>query len=114
MDGLMVGSASPHAWTILETGAFAFMTIPDQAAVDALQQAARGVGEDAPLVIGETGIAAWAGFLATTGDEHLRQKLALDSSSRVVVIATEGATDPVVYQDLVGASPEEISTRANS
>ena len=58
------------------------------------------------MVIGETGIAAWAGFLAATCDENLRQQLGLDGSSRVVIIATEGATDPEVYRNLVGASPE--------
>ena len=60
------------------------------------------------LVIGETGIAAWAGFLAATCDEELKQQLGLDSSSRVVIIATEGATDPEVYRSLVGATPESI------
>ena len=69
---------------------------------------AAGVGEDPSVVIGETGIAAWAGFLAATCDENLRQQLGLDCSSRVVIIATEGATDPKVYHNLVGASPEAI------
>ena len=46
MDGLVVESASPQAWTILSKGAFAFLTIPDTAAVDAMQQAAGGVEGD--------------------------------------------------------------------
>ncbi len=108
MDGLVVESASSQAWGILRDGAFAFLTIPDEAAVDAIRQAAAGVGEDPSIVIGETGIAAWAGFLAATCDENLRQQLGLDCSSRVVIIATEGATDPKVYHNLVGASPEAI------
>jgi diaminopropionate ammonia-lyase len=106
MDGLVVESASPQAWTILGEGAFAFLTIPDQAAVDAMRQAAHGIGDDAPVVIGDTGIAAWAGFLAATRDENLRQHLGLHASSGVVLIATEGATDPDVYRRIVGASLE--------
>ena len=66
MDGLVVESASPQAWDILKAGAFAFLTIPDEAAVDAMRQAATGIGGDPPTVVGETGIAAWAGFLAAT------------------------------------------------
>jgi diaminopropionate ammonia-lyase len=108
MDGLVVESASPQAWDILGAGAFAFLTIPDEAAVDAIRQAAAGVGGDFPIVIGETGIAAWAGFLATTRDEDLRQQLGLDHKSRIVIIATEGATDREVYRDLVGTTPEAV------
>ena len=32
MDGLVVESASSQAWGILRDGAFAFLTIPDEAA----------------------------------------------------------------------------------
>lgn len=112
MDGLVVESASPQAWDILSEGTFAFLTIPDEAAADAIRQAAAGVGVDPPVVIGETGIAGWAGFLAAIRDENLRRQLELDRNSRVVIIATEGATDPEVYHNLVGRSPEAISAGA--
>ena len=46
--------------------------------------------------------------LAATYDENLRQQLELDGNSRVVIIATEGPTDPEVYRNLVGASPEAV------
>ena len=108
MDGLVVESASSQAWDILREGAFAFLTIPDEAAVDAIRQAALGIGSDSPIVIGETGIAGWAGFLAATRDDNLRQRLGLNGNSRIVIIATEGATDPEVYRNLVGASPEAV------
>ena len=108
MDGLVVESASPQAWEILRGGAFAFLTVPEEAAADAMRQAATGVGGDPPLVIGETGIAAWAGFLAATCDEDLGRQLGLDASSRIVIIATEGATDPEVYRNLVGRTPEAV------
>ena len=108
MDGLVVEDASSQAWEILKDGAFAFLTIPDEAAIDAIRLAAGGISGDYPVVIGETGIAGWAGFLAATSDEDLRQKIGLDPNSRVVIIATEGATDPEVYQDIVGGSPERV------
>ena len=108
MDGLVVESASAQAWEILKGGAFAFLTIPDEAAVDAIRQAATGVDGDSSVVIGETGIAGWAGFLAATCDENLRQQLGLNCNSRVVIIATEGATDPEVYRNLVSVSPEAV------
>ena len=114
MDGLVVESASPQAWEILRAGAFAFLTVPDEAAVDAMRQAAAGVGGDPPLVIGETGIAAWAGLLAATRDDDLKQQLGLESGSRVVIIATEGATDSEVYRDLVGRTPDAVLAQEDS
>ena len=108
MDGLVVELASAQAWEILKGGAFAFLTIPDEAAIDAIRLAAAGISDDYPVVIGETGIAGWAGFMAATRDENLRKQLELDCNSRVVIIATEGATDPEVYQNIVGASPDRV------
>ena len=43
----------------------------------------------------------------------MRQQLRLDSNSRVVIIATEGATDPEVYRNLVGVSPETVLEGTN-
>ena len=43
-------------------------------------------------------------------DPALRAALWLDHKSRVVVVATEGATDPAVYEDVVGMSPEAVET----
>ena len=64
MDGLVVGEACANAWTILGAGAFAFMTVEDRAATDAMRQAAEGVDGDPGVVLGDTGSAGWAGFLA--------------------------------------------------
>ena len=111
MDGLVVGKACANAWRILGTGAFAFMTVEDRAATDAMRQAAEGAGGDPGVVLGDTGSAGWAGFLAASSDPRLREQLGLDSDSRVVVVATEGATDPEVYREIVGRSPEEVEGR---
>ena len=111
MDGLVVGKACANAWTILGTGAFAFMTVEDRAATDAMRQAAEGADGDPGVVLGDTGSAGWAGFLAASSDPRLREQLGLDSDSRVVILATEGATDPEVYREIVGRSPEEVEGR---
>ena len=108
MDGLVVGQASAQAWEILGDGAFAFMAVEDQAAIDAMRQASKGAGEDTAIAIGDTGSAGWAGFLASTRDADLRRQLHLDEDSRVVLVVTEGATDPEVYRDIVGTYPEEV------
>jgi diaminopropionate ammonia-lyase len=72
--------------------------------------AARGTaGGDPPLVGGESGVAGLAGLLAACADGDLRGRLGLDAGSRVLVIGSEGATDPEVYARLVGRTPEEVA-----
>jgi diaminopropionate ammonia-lyase len=59
----------------------------------------------AGVVSGETGAAGLAGLLALLSGperEQYRRLLGLTPGSRVVVISTEGATDPVAYQRIVG------------
>jgi diaminopropionate ammonia-lyase len=102
MDGLAVRAVSPFAWTILERGAYAFLGISDEPAVEAMRLAA---DNEPPVVIGESGIAALAGLLVASRGAELRDRLGIDRSSLVSVIACEGATDPVLYHTLTGRAP---------
>ena len=97
MDGLSVRELSADSWAILGSGAFAFITVHDNPALSMLRRLSRH-GE---LTIGETGIAALAGFKAAVGDPNVRQRLHLDQSSRVILIASEGITDPLVLDKLL-------------
>ncbi len=104
MAGLACGEASPLAWRLLETGADAFITIPDASAAVAMRRLAR-----AGVVGGESGVAGLAGLLAL--DQPMRAALRLDGASRVLCIGTEGATDPQIYQQIVGETPRSIGER---
>ena len=105
MDGLVVESASKIGYPVLHDAAFAFLSVPDTAAVDAMQLRA---GLAQPIPVGETGIAGWAGLCHAAADPSLREALGLDEGSRVVVIATEGPTDPEVYEEVVGSPPAPL------
>jgi diaminopropionate ammonia-lyase len=103
MAGLACGEPSPLAWRILGPGADAFMTIPDEAAAQTMRDlAALGV------VGGESGVAGLAGFRLAARDGEMRRILRLDETSRVLLFGTEGATDPEVYQRIVGRPAEEV------
>lgn len=101
MDGLSVGQVSPLAWPLLQAGAAAFLTISDEAAVQALRTLAHPTGGDQMIELGETGVAAIAGLLAAASNPDVRRALGLDRESRVVAIGCEGVTDPQVYRRLV-------------
>ncbi|MEX2200991.1 MAG: diaminopropionate ammonia-lyase [Dongiaceae bacterium] len=104
MAGLAAGEVSPLAWAVMKPGAHAFMTLPDTAAVHAMRALAAGVGGDRPVVGGEAGVGGLAGLLASTADPVLREALDLRADSRILIFGSEGDTDPVLYEKLVGRS----------
>lgn len=110
MDGLVVEKPSADAWSLIAEGAFAFLTVSDEAAVAAMGAAAAPDNGDPKLVIGDTGSAAWAGLVTASQDDTMREQLGLDGESRVAFVVTEGATDPAVYRELTGLDPETTTT----
>ncbi|MFQ5985339.1 MAG: diaminopropionate ammonia-lyase [Alphaproteobacteria bacterium] len=112
MACLAAGEVSALAWRILESGADAFVTIPDEPAAEAMRMLAEGTGGDPPIVAGETGVAGLAALMTALEHDGARHALELGPSSRVLVILSEGATDPEIYQRIVGRAPEDVARRA--
>ena len=110
MGGLSCGEISLLAWKILRTGAHAAMKISDDAAAETMRLLADGRFGDTPLVAGESGVAGLAGFLAMANDPESRELLGIDDKSRIMVFGTEGATDPEMYTEIVGRSPDEVAS----
>jgi len=108
MAGLAAGEVSLAAWEILKGGAAAAMTVPDEAAIQAMRLLAQGVDGDPRVVGGEAGVGGLAGFLAAAVDPEVREKLGLTAESRVLTIGSEGDTDPALYKELVGRSGDEV------
>ncbi len=107
MAGLNCDTPSLIAWPIVSKGVDLFISIEDEWACQGMRKFAT-LG----LVSGETGAAGIAGVLALLQDPSLsaaRASLSIDSSTRILVICTEGATDPVAYEQIVGTSPFVIS-----
>ncbi|WP_029000129.1 diaminopropionate ammonia-lyase [Azohydromonas australica] len=111
MAGLACGETSPLAWRFLQPGIDAFMTIEDEAAVQAMRVLAAGSGQDIPIVAGESGAAGLAGLQALRSDAAGSAQLGLDERSRVLLINTEGATAPAVYEALVGETADAVLQR---
>jgi diaminopropionate ammonia-lyase len=95
MAGLNCGAASPLTWPVVQAGVHTFVAIADEAAEQAVRVLA-GAG----IVAGETGAAGLAGLLALTAAPSAhRVPLA---GRHVLVLCTEGATDPESYRRIVG------------
>jgi diaminopropionate ammonia-lyase len=106
MAGLACGEPSLLAWQELERAAFAFMAVPDSAAIAAMRLLAR---RDSPVEAGESGVAGLAALALAAQDSAARAALGLGEGSRVLLFGTEGATDRGLYERLVTAPDVDTS-----
>jgi diaminopropionate ammonia-lyase len=110
MAGLACGEVSPLAWEILREGADCFATVADRYALDGMRVLARPQGGDPAIVSGETGAAGLALLLASVDQPTLRRALGIDASARVLLIGSEGDTDPAIYRQVVGVDADAVSS----
>lgn len=111
MAGLACGETSPLAWRYLQPAVDDFLAVDDAAAVEAMRRLASGSERDIPLVAGESGAAGLAGLIALRGNAEWARQTRLDADARVLLINTEGATAPAVYEQLVGYSANAVLDR---
>jgi len=108
MAGLACGEVSAIAWPILRLAVSDALANPDSIAASAMRMLAQGIEGDRAIVAGESGVGGLAGLLAASGDAAIRHRLGLDESARVLLIGSEGDTDPAVYRQIVGRSAAEV------
>lgn len=101
MAGLACGEPSLLAWQELERAAFGFVSIPDAAAVACMKALYR---RHPRIVAGESAVAGLAALLLAGRDAFGRTALQLGEESRVLLLGTEGATDPALHAKLVEAA----------
>jgi diaminopropionate ammonia-lyase len=106
MAGLSCGEVSPLAWEILKSGGDDFLAVPDE---DAMRAMRRLAANNPPIVAGESGAAGLAGLLAVCDTPESRQALRLGPESRVMLFGSEGATDPAIYEKIVGRTAAEVA-----
>lgn len=111
MAGLNCAEPCQLTWPILRDFADFCFACPDWVAARGMRVLAAPSGGDPVIVSGESG-AVTAGLLSLLGKTEFkafRETLGLDENSVVLLINTEGDTDPVGYQRIVydGACPAE-------
>ena len=112
MAGLACGEVSELAWEVLREGADVAVELDDAWALQAMQTLASPAAGDPPIVAGETGAAGLAALLAAEAHADVRAALALDADSRVLLLGSEGDTDPEIYGRVVGRSAAEVLMNA--
>lgn len=104
MAGLNCGTPSSAAWPDLRDGVDAFVAVADAQAADAMRTLA-GLG----VIAGESGAAGLAGLAELMAPRHAtaRASLGITERSRVLLLNTEGATDPASWERIVGRAPPQ-------
>lgn len=102
MAGLNCGRPSPIAWPWVHGGFDGFLAVDDDTARAGMRAlAAEGI------VSGETGAAGAGALLAVTtgsGDDAAVDALAVGPDTTVLLLSTEGATDPAAWAEITAAT----------
>jgi len=102
MAGLNCGLPSLIAWPIVSEFTAGYIAVDDDSTFDAMRLLAQ-----CGIVAGESGAAGLAGLLAVS-DHNQRRETGLTSGATVLVINTEGATDPVNYRRVTGETAKGV------
>jgi len=104
MAGLACGDPSPLAWDILDHCSDFFLSCPDFIAAKGMRVYGMPVAGDPFIVSGESGAVTLGAlmFIAEhSGLSDLKKKMKLDRNSQVLLINTEGNTDPDDFRRIV-------------
>ena len=100
MAGLNCGMPSPIAWPLVSGGIDLFLAIDDERAREGMRALAQ-----AGITAGETGAAGLGGLFALLhGPDAAEQRAAhgITPTTSVLILVTEGATDPAAYAAITG------------
>ena len=110
MAGLACGDPSPLAWSVLTEAADCFISVPDYIAAEGMRMYAVPLRSDPFVVSGESGavtLATLKHIMLNPGLVELKKLLKLDENSKVLLINSEGNTDPLNFRRVVweGSKP---------
>ena len=104
MAGLACGEGNTIGWDILKNHVTVFASCPDWMSAKATRIYANPLENDPHIISGESGSVPLGLAYTALHDEDakdLKDALELDENSNILVISTEGDTDPVRYREIV-------------
>jgi len=114
MAGLNCAIPCSLAWEQLSSAASGAFAVTDEVTRIGMRRLAMPGGSDRPVVSGESG-AVTTGLidvlLTDPAYAPLRAELGLDADAVVLLISTEGDTDPEDYLNVVGETAEQVCAR---
>ncbi|MCD4818404.1 MAG: diaminopropionate ammonia-lyase [Candidatus Cloacimonetes bacterium] len=111
MAGLACGEASPIAWKMLKNCADFFIASPDYVAAKGMRIYSVPIKGDPVIISGESGAVTLAVLMYILESEELlefKKDLNIDSSSQILLINTEGNTDPINFRRIVWEGSDSV------
>jgi diaminopropionate ammonia-lyase len=111
MAGLACGEPSTTSWGILKDYAEIFVSCPDYVAARGMRILANPLSSDPRIISGESGSAVGVGLVSLLIENEtlygMKNTLNLNQDSKILIISTEGDTDPDHFRKVVwdGAYP---------
>lgn len=104
MAGLACGEANTVSWDILRNHADAFVSCPDWVSANGCRICAAPLRGDKQVISGESGsvsVGLIAALMTRQEYSELKEALKLDEHSDVLLVSSEGDTDPERYHEIV-------------
>jgi len=114
MAGLECGSPNPIAWDILRKQADYFVSCPDYVAAKGMRIYAMPLHDDPLIISGESGavtLGALSFIMKHNGLVEFKKVLKLNADSQVLLINTEGNTDPMNFRQVVWDGLEPVPSK---
>jgi len=104
MAGLNCGTPSLGAWDLLKNGVDISIKIDDRYSEQAIRELYYPNNADKRIISGESGVGGLAGFISIMTDdkfELLQKELNICSTTNILFISTEGATDENSFNEII-------------
>jgi len=104
MAGLNCGIPSELAWPYIKDSMDLFLAVSDSYAEKAMQQYYYTSGKDQRIISGESGASGLAGLIALMQSKSLesaKNKIGISNKSNILIINTEGDTDPINFKAVI-------------
>jgi diaminopropionate ammonia-lyase len=104
MAGLNCGDPCLTTWSILRDWSSFFAACPDFVTAKGMRTLANPLGQDPKIISGESG-AVGLGLLSLLMERselaEMRNRMGIDQNSVILLVSTEGDTDPAGYQEVI-------------
>ncbi|NLB34659.1 MAG: diaminopropionate ammonia-lyase [Elusimicrobia bacterium] len=104
MAGLSCGRPNPIAWELFKNSETVYLSCADYVAARGMRIYAAPLEDDPVVIAGESGaptLGALTFIMQNPKLAELKDSLGLDENSRILLINTEGDTDPIYYRQIV-------------
>jgi diaminopropionate ammonia-lyase len=110
MAGLACGRPNPLAWSILKSLGSVFFSCKDEISATGMRVLGNPIAPDERIIAGESGAAPLGllyELLTQQQWQEQRREWGLDQSAKILLINTEGDTDPANYRRIVWEGAQE-------